>query len=332
MNEALLTRLFKSIDGNSDTPIVKIAYSIIEDEKKKGHANLASKLIKILSERISKDDKNKASLVLTKDREYKIPVDRRYRLPLATHVEHEYLRHQMILTPKVEEKIIRIEKEYLARERLALHGLKPRKKILFYGHSGCGKSMSAERIAKDLGLPFYRVRFDTIISSYLGESASNLQKLFESIEDYPCVLLLDEFDIIGKQRDMTSSDVGEIHRIVNIFLGLLEEYTGEGIIIATTNLEGSIDKALFRRFDDFIEFPRPGKDEIVQLLKISFSALTLNKKINLNTFAEKMEGMSNAIVVKIAHDASKRSVINASKEISMEDITWAIEENMALNK
>ncbi len=143
MNEALLTRLFKSIDGNSDTPIVKIAYSIIEDEKKKGHANLASKLIKILSERISKDDKNKASLVLTKDREYKIPVDRRYRLPLATHVEHEYLRHQMILTPKVEEKIIRIEKEYLARERLALHGLKPRKKILFYGHSGCGKSMSA---------------------------------------------------------------------------------------------------------------------------------------------------------------------------------------------
>ncbi len=332
MNEALLTRLFKSIDGNSDTPIVKIAYSIIEDEKKKGHANLASKLIKILSERVSKDDKNKASLILTKDRDFKIPVDRRYRLPLATHVEHEYLRHQMILTLKVEEKIIRIEKEYLARERLALHGLKPRKKILFYGHSGCGKSMSAERIARDLGLPFYRVRFDTIISSYLGESASNLQKLFESIEDFPCVLLLDEFDIIGKQRDQSSSDVGEIHRIVNIFLGLLEEYNGEGIIIATTNLEGSIDKALFRRFDDFIEFPRPSKDEIVQLLKISFSALKLSKQIHLDSFAEKMIGMSNAIVVKIAHDASKRSVISASKEISIEDLTWAIEENLALNK
>lgn len=332
MNEALLTRLFKSIEGNSETPIVKIAYSIIEDEKKKGHGILASKLIRILSERITKVDKSNASLILTKDKEYKIPVDRRYRLPLATHVDHEYLRHQMILAPQVEEKILRIEKEYLARERLALHGLKPRKKILFYGHSGCGKSMSAERIAKDLGLPFYRVRFDTIISSYLGESASNLQKLFESIEDFPCVLLLDEFDIIGKQRDLTSSDVGEIHRIVNIFLGLLEEYNGEGIIIATTNLEGSIDKALFRRFDDFIEFPRPGRNEIVQLLKISFSALKLSNKINLNAFAEKMVGLSNAIVVKIAHDASKRSVINARNEISAEDLTWAIEENLALNK
>jgi SpoVK/Ycf46/Vps4 family AAA+-type ATPase len=104
--------------------------------------------------------------------------------------------------------------------------------------------------------------------NYLGESASNLQKFFESIKDFPCVLLLDEFDIIGKPRDIGSSDVGEIHRIVNIFLGLLEEYIDEGIIIATTNLEGSIDKALFRRFDDFIEVPRPGKKEIDQLLKI----------------------------------------------------------------
>lgn len=332
MNEALLTRLFKSIEGDMDTPIVKIAYTILEEERKKGHLNLASKLNKILTERLAKSSIGKTSLVLTKDREYKIPVDRRYRLPLATHVEHEYLRHQMILTPEVEDKIIRIEKEYLARERLALHGLKPRKKILFYGHSGCGKSMSAERIAKDLGLPFYRVRFDTIISSYLGESAANLQKLFESIEDFPCVLLLDEFDIIGKQRDLTSNDVGEIHRIVNIFLGLLEEYSGEGIIIATTNLEGSIDKALFRRFDDFIEFPRPGKNEIVQLLKISFSALKLSKKINLELISEKMVGLSNAIVVKIAQDASKRSVISLSKEISYEDLIWAIDENIVLNK
>jgi AAA+ superfamily predicted ATPase len=332
MNEVLLTRLFKSIEGTIDTPIVKIAYSIIEDEKKKGHINLATKLNKILSERLIKLSNTKSTLLLTKDREFQIPVDRRYRLPLATHIEHEYLRHQMVLVPKIEDKIVRIEHEYLARERLALHGLKPRKKILFYGHSGCGKSMAAERIAKDLGLPFYKVRFDSIISSYLGESASNLQKLFESIEDFPCVLLLDEFDIIGKQRDLTSNDVGEIHRIVNIFLGLLEEYDGEGIIIATTNLEGSIDKALFRRFDDFIEFPRPGKNEIVQLLKISFSALKLSKKINLEAISEKMVGLSNAIVVKIAQDASKRSVIVARKEISHEDLKWAIEENIVLNK
>ncbi|MDD4033081.1 MAG: ATP-binding protein [Bacteroidales bacterium] len=331
MNQILLTRLFKSIEGKHDEPLIRVAYSIIEDEKKKGHVTLAKKLNSILQENLSKT-KGNSFLKLTRDKEFRIPIDRRFRLPLAKHTEHEHLRHEMVLSENAESKIIRIEKEYLSRERLAHHGLNPRRKILFYGPSGCGKSMAAERIAWDLGLPFYKVRFDSIISSYLGESASNLQTLFESIADYPCVLLLDEFDIIGKQRDVKSNDVGEIHRIVNILLGLLEEYNGEGILIATTNLEGSLDKALFRRFDDFIELPKPTITEITELLKISFSALKLNQNIKLGDYAEKMAGMSYAVVVKIANDAAKKAVINSSSEISANDLDMALAENEAINK
>jgi SpoVK/Ycf46/Vps4 family AAA+-type ATPase len=331
MNQELLTRLFKSIEGDKDTSLMKVAYSIIEEEKKKGHTRLAEKLNSILIGNQSKIDFNRPVLKVLKE-SYKVPVDRRYKLPLASHLDHDRLRHEMILTPDVENKILRIEKEYLGRERLAHHGLKPRKKILLYGSSGCGKSMAAERIAWELGLPFYKVRFDSIISSYLGESASNLQSLFESMEDYPCVLLLDEFDIIGKQRDTKSNDVGEIHRIVNILLGLLEEYDGEGILIATTNLEGSLDKALFRRFDDFIEFPRPTNKEIVELLTMSFSALNLSSEIELYKYAKSMEGLSYAIVVKIANDAAKKAVINSQKDISAQDLDNALEENLALNR
>ncbi|MDV3550059.1 AAA family ATPase [Elizabethkingia anophelis] len=332
MNQALLTRLFKTIEGEQETPLIKVAFSIIEEEKKKGHSKLADKLNTILQNNISRGDDFKSALKITKELTYKVPVDRRYKLPLATHVEHEKLRHEMVLSSDVESKIIRIEKEYLARERLAFHGLKPRKKILLYGSSGCGKSMAAERIAWDLGLPFYKVRFDSIISSYLGESASNLQNLFESIEDYPCVLLLDEFDIIGKQRDFSSNDVGEIHRIVNILLGLLEEYDGSGILIATTNLEGSLDKALFRRFDDFIELPKPSEKEIINLLRMTFSALKVNKEINFNVYAKEMQGLSYAIIVKIANDAAKKAIINSNQIISPEDLDNALEENLALNR
>ncbi|QES91840.1 ATP-binding protein [Empedobacter brevis] len=332
MNQALLTRLFRTIEGSQEEPLVKVAFSIIEEEKKKGHTKLADKLNTILQGNLAKVSDYRPSLKIAKESTYRVPVDRRYKLPLATHVEHEQLRHEMVLTPEVESKILRIEKEYLARERLAHHGLKPRKKILLYGSSGCGKSMAAERIAWDLGLPFYKVRFDSIISSYLGESASNLQSLFESIEDYPCVLLLDEFDIIGKQRDISSNDVGEIHRIVNILLGLLEEYDGAGILIATTNLEGSLDKALFRRFDDFIELPKPTEKEIVELLKMTFSALKISKEINLETYAKEMQGLSYAIVVKIANDAAKKAVINSNQVISPDDLDKALEENLALNK
>jgi SpoVK/Ycf46/Vps4 family AAA+-type ATPase len=330
MNQALLTRLFKTIEGDHETPLMKVAYSIIEDEKSKGHTKFANQLAYILKSNIEQSGDRSAFKVL-KNASHHIPVDRRYKLPLATFVEHEHLRNKMVLSIEAESKILRIEKEYLASERLAHHGLKPRKKILLYGTSGCGKSMAAERIAWDLGLPFYKVRFDSIISSYLGESASNLQNLFENMKDYPCVLLLDEFDIIGKQRDTKANDIGEIHRIVNILLGLLEEYDGAGILIATTNLEGSLDKALFRRFDDFIELPKPTQNEIIELLQTSFSALKLSEKVNLTQYAKKMEGLSYAIIVKIANDAAKKAIINSCKEISTDDLNKALKENIAFN-
>lgn len=332
MNQSLLTRLFRTIEGNKEEPLIKVAFSIIEDERKKGHLKLAEELRAILMNNLKQDKTSFQSLKLAKDGSFQIPVDRRYKLPLATHIEHENLRHEMVLSEEIESKILRIEKEYFARERLAHHGLKPRKKILLHGSSGCGKSMAAERLAWDLALPFYKVRFDNIISSYLGESASNLINLFESVKDFPCVLLLDEFDIIGKKRDTKSQDVGEIHRIVNILLGLLEEYDGEGIIVATTNLEGSLDHALFRRFDDFIELPKPMEKEIFQILEVSFSALKVSKEIKLKEYAKKMKGLSYAIVVKVARDAAKKSVVRSSQVISKEDIDSSLIENKAINR
>ena len=115
-------------------------------------------------------------------------------------------------------------------------------------------------------------------------------------------------------------------------LGLLEEYDGEGILIATTNLEDILDTALFRRFDELIELPKPSKEEIASLLEMSFSALRLNKGIDISTYATKMIGLSYAIVVKIANDAAKKSVIRFQDEISSDDLDKALEENIVLNK
>ena len=330
MNQQLLTRLFKSIDGTKDSNLVKVAFSIISNERKKGHDKLAKKLEIILEDRISESQNHK--LQLAKNKIYKMPVDRRYRLPLATHIEHESLRRHMILSNTIELKIERIEKEFLAKKRLASHNLKPRTKILFHGPSGCGKSMAAEKISWDLGLPFYKVRFDSIISSYLGESSTNLNQLFESIKDFPCVLLLDEFDIIAQNRKSNHPDVGEMRRIVNILLGLLEEYDGPGIIIATTNLEGTLDDALFRRFDDIIEMRRPSITNIERILRMSFSALNLSSSIDLKGLASKMKNLSYAIIVKVAKDAAKSAIVGTRKIVSQEDINRALKENRALNK
>lgn len=327
MNQDLMIRLFRVIDGDRSDDIVKIAEKIIDDERQKGHAKLADRLRAILNTNVTGHQSFQKELKTLLPEGINIPKDKRNNVPLASTIEREFLRHEMVLPREVELKISRIEKEFVARERLSHFGLKPRQKILFFGAPGCGKSMSAERIAWNIGLPFLKVRFEAIISSYLGESASNLKKMFESIRHYPCVLLLDEFDFIAKSRT-SSNEVGEMHRIVNILLNLLEDYEAPGILIATTNLEGSIDRALFRRFDDIVEIPKPGLEEIKRLLKKSLSSIQVSTDVNWEELAKKMEGMSAALVVKTAKDAAKTAVIKGEKTVEMDHIVQTLNEGL----
>ncbi|MEQ8362037.1 MAG: ATP-binding protein, partial [Cyclobacteriaceae bacterium] len=280
-----------------------MASLIIENEQKKGHAKLASTLKSILDKNVFTNQRFKGELRKMLPSGVAIPTDKRNHFPLAAFIERDVLRHEMVLPLKTEEKIRRVEKEYAAKERLAHHGLNYRRKVLIYGAPGCGKSMSAERIAWNLGLPFFKVRFDVMISSFLGETASNLTRLFEGLEGYPCVLLFDEFDIVGKTRT-GSQDVGEMHRVVNILLTLLEDYNSNGILIATTNIENVLDEALFRRFDDIIEMPKPTKDEILALVKLNLSSMEKSNNIHWEEVAERLVGFSAALVVKIARDAA----------------------------
>lgn len=326
----MLIRLFRSIEGDSNDDIVKVARSIIDDESKRGHLKLATRLKEILTKNLSTYSDFRGELKSILPKGISIPKDKRYNVPLATYLERDKLRHEMILPLKIENKISRIEKEYAARERLLSHGLKPKQKILLYGSPGCGKSMTAERIAWNVGLPFLKVKFEAIISSYLGESASNLKALFESIKNFPCVLLLDEFDFIAKARSR-GQDVGEMHRIVNILLNLLEDFEAPGILVATTNFEGIIDFAMFRRFDELIEMPKPTSVEILKILKQSLSSMSIDKNIDWDSLVLQIKNFSAALVVKIANDAAKNCVISGKKTLEQIHIQDSIKENFIFN-
>ena len=131
---------------------------------------------------------------------------------LMSYIPKGQLKHHMILPNEVEERLLSIEQEYVARERLKKFNLVPKRKILLYGPPGCGKTLSAERIAWNLGLPLLKVRFDSLLSSYFGESASNLRMVFDYCKSEPVVLLLDECDFIAKFC-VTMQDVGEVPRM-----------------------------------------------------------------------------------------------------------------------
>ena len=127
----------------------------------------------------------------------------------------------MVLLNLIEQRFFRIEKRYAARSRLAQYGLRARQRILLWSHQDAEKDLGAERIAWATGLPLHKVRFDTLISSYFGETATNLSKIFEAAEEKPCALFLDECDTIARARG-ARNDVEEVSRVVNMLLQLLE--------------------------------------------------------------------------------------------------------------
>jgi SpoVK/Ycf46/Vps4 family AAA+-type ATPase len=185
--------------------------------------------------------------------------------------------------------------------------------------------LGAERLAWATGLSLQKVRFDTLLSSYFGETAANLRKIFDAATTQPCALFLDECDTIARARG-DRNDVGEVSRIVNMLLQLLEEFRGDGIVIAATNLDDTLDPALFRRFDEVLEIPKPGDTEIVRLLKLSFSSLETEKDFPWNQAAVELQARSCSEIVTICQNAAKRSVLASRHAVTWKDFEGAMTE------
>ncbi len=326
MKSELLKRLMTAIAMESQQDLDKLAQTIVDVEKEYGHTRLADELERILAHTKPVDQPTSRSISTSANRQLQsLPVNRRDKSLLVTMVQRDALEHHIVLPPAIEQRFSRIESEYAARERLLLHGLLPRKTILLYGPPGCGKTLSAQRVAWNVGLPLMKVRFDALVSSYFGESATNLRSVFDAAKEQPCVLLLDECDFIARSR-VGSTDIGEVSRIVNTLLQLMEDYDAPGLLIATTNIEKSLDQALFRRFDDVFRVPLPGKVEIEKLLRMTLSGVELTRGVKWSELVDHLEGLSAAMVVKAAQSAAKSAVLGGKTAVEQSHLLDAISE------
>jgi SpoVK/Ycf46/Vps4 family AAA+-type ATPase len=315
----LLKDLFGSYQRRDDQMFRQTAAKVIEDERKKQHPVLANELQRILSNGVrSLDEVRGRGSSLDA-----IPTNSERQTPLLALRTPDRYFEDLVLDSSTVNVLNRVLTEFRGWEILEAHGLSPTKRLLFCGPSGGGKTACAEAVAAELGLPMLYVRFDSVVSSLLGETAANIRKVF----DYACrgqwVVFFDEFDAIGRSRD-DSTEHGEIKRVVNSFLQLLDNFNGRSLLIAATNFEQVLDPAIWRRFDDVVRFDLPDGAGLEAIVLKRLRPLQFTKKQVL-ILVEAIQGASFAEAEQVCFDVRKRCALDGACKLRNEDLKSALE-------
>ncbi|NMM52277.1 AAA family ATPase [Paenibacillus aquistagni] len=235
---------------------------------------------------------------------------------------------ELVVANDIKDRIKRILKEYQMREKLRKYHLSNRRKILLEGPPGTGKTMTASVISTEIGLPLCTIKMDKLMTKFMGETGVKLRGIFDAIKEKPAVYFFDEFDAIGMDRNK-ENDVGEIRRILNLFLQFIEQDDSESIIIAATNNSKQLDPALFRRFDDVIHYLLPDELQIPSLIINRLGQFSSNEIHScMNDIVKAAESLSHAELSKACDDAIKAAIMSDKKTVQGELLLQMIKEKI----
>ena len=305
--------LLKSHAEGDDDHFYSVAMQVAAHEAKLGHGKLAQDLRKMI------DHAKK-----TRDLHPPRSIDAN-RGDMANLLHTSYPKNrlgEMILSESLEGQILRVVREHRAAARILENGLSPRRKLLLLGPPGTGKTLTSAVLAGELGLPLLQVRLDGLITKFMGETAAKLRQIFDVTIRTRGVYLFDEFDAIGSNRGL-ANDVGEIRRVLNSFLVLIEQDNSGSIIVAATNHPGILDSALFRRFDDVLEYQLPDPSQIAALLKMRLAHVALDGT-GWSRLGDSAHGLSYADVSRAVNEILKSVLIAGRREVNEEEVIAAL--------
>ncbi|MFY7844717.1 AAA family ATPase [Chryseobacterium gambrini] len=204
--------------------------------------------------------------------------------------KEEVSLNDVFLDPQNKEQLVQLIKENTFSKELLEYGLPVNNKILLQGNSGCGKTMTAKAIANALGKSIIILNLSNIVSSRIGETSQNIKMIFDKAARERSVLFLDELDQIGKARGSDDKDVGEMRRLVNTLIQLIDYFPENALLLCATNHPEIIDTALLRRFQLKIDYALPSKqilDDFYDDLLVKFPAdlRNIDRKYDIS-FAE----------------------------------------------
>lgn len=319
----LIALLQSHIEGD-DKRFLSIAMQAAAHEARQGHSRIAQELRDLINEA-----KARSSAI---ERKGTIPlVQPRGELSNLLSVSYPDERlASMVLTADIAGRLQRVLQEQQQQERLRSHGLTPRRKLLLLGPPGSGKTMTAAALAGELKLPLFTILLEGVITKYMGETAAKLRIVFDAMGQTRGVYLFDEFDAIGSRRS-ASNDVGEIRRVLNSFLQFLEKDESTSLVIAATNHPELLDPALFRRFDDVIEYALPESEVTLGILQDRLATFDTST-VDWNAAADTASGLSQAELARAAEEAAKTAVLDHRTRIETDELLAAIVERQQASR
>jgi SpoVK/Ycf46/Vps4 family AAA+-type ATPase len=311
--------LFESYLERDDERFQTYAMQIAAHEARLGHGKLAQELRELLDN--ARKKQTRADLI-SKTIPLVQPQGELARLLSASYPTTRL--SEMILSDEIASHFDRIINELRHIEQIAAHGLLPRRKFLLIGPPGTGKTMTAFALAGELHLPLFVIRLESIITKFMGETSAKLRIVFDALQKHRGIYLFDEFDSIGAMRTAIN-DVGEIRRVLNSFLQFIDHDSSDSMILAATNHPQILDYALFRRFDDVIEYALPDKAQIQKLIENKLAGFA-GADIDYKELAVTSDGLSFAEIARACEDAIKETIITEKQSISAKTIGFMLDQ------
>jgi len=322
MKAELVEKLITAHCSGNEQHFVDALNKLAADEEKKGNTPTASRLRKAYLPKDKNDTGANSTSILPSDAVFfsssaitAAPRDKESLLELYEIVKSETSFEDVVLADSQKKIITQLISEQQNAVDLLKHNMAPMNRILLCGPPGCGKTMTAYAIAHELNLPVAYVRLDGLVSSYLGQTSTNLRKVFDSVKNQRIVLFLDEFDAIAKKRD-DNNELGELKRVVTTLLQNFDNMPPNVLLIAATNHQHLLDPAIWRRFNVTITLDIPTDQQRAYLIEKLIAKYNIDSRLDVTLLTKITEGMSGALIEELMVAAAKKYLIEGTLKTS----------------
>lgn len=339
MKSGLVVKLIEAHNSGSEDAFKNAVNILADDEEKKGNSTTALLLRNAYIYKKNHStylaDSPISEMSFSTQSSIPMPKDKDSTLELLEILMPKVTLKDVALPEKTLSALEQIVSEQKSIELLMNKGIFPSNRLLFCGPPGCGKTLTANALAGELNIPVAYVKLDGLVSSYLGQTGTNIRKIFDFAKNKRIMLFLDEFDAIAKKRDDTN-ELGELKRVVTTLLQNMDSMPANVFLVAATNHHHLLDPAIWRRFNSSILLELPISTQRKQMIEKFFCEKLPEYKIDIKTLVILTDGMSGAEIQSFMQALAKHCVIEGIKnnisqkqiaEIWLQQNTLFISEN-----